>query len=79
MDQPQLLVNETVSRDFHDGFGEVRQARPAARFSATPAAIAGPGPRLGEHNVPILLDLGYPRAAIEAFHSSGVLAPETDA
>ena len=38
--------------------GRVRQVRPPARFSATPAAVAGPAPRLGEHTAEVLAEIG---------------------
>ncbi len=61
----ELLANDQVEaggsvvRSEHAGFGEVRQAAPAARFSASPSEIAGPAPRLGEQSVDILQALGY--------------------
>ena len=32
MDHEQILENQTILREEYEGFGEVRQARPAARF-----------------------------------------------
>ena len=59
MDHEQIRVNGSIERIDVEGFGEVRQATPAARFSASPAEIAGPAPRLGEHSLEILSELGY--------------------
>lgn len=59
LDHPQILESETVSRDFVEGFGEVRQARPAAQFQTTPSSIRLPAPKLGEHSMEILESLGY--------------------
>ena len=39
MAHPQILANESIERVVHEGFGEVRQARPAAQFSETPSGI----------------------------------------
>jgi crotonobetainyl-CoA:carnitine CoA-transferase CaiB-like acyl-CoA transferase len=55
----QILANDTVISVDYEGFGEVRQARPAAIFESTPSAIAAPAPRLGEHSLVVLNGLGY--------------------
>jgi formyl-CoA transferase len=47
-------------------FGEVRQARPAARFEKTPSEISRPAPKLGEHSKEILLSLGYSKEKISS-------------
>ena len=59
LDHEQIRVNESVDRTVHDGFGEVRQARPAARFEGTPSAIRAPAPQLGADSAAILAELGY--------------------
>ncbi len=56
---PQVIANETVVRTQHPQAGTLRQARPAARFSATEAAIRFGAPALGEHTGEILAELGY--------------------
>ncbi len=73
LDHEQLVVNGTVERRDYDGFGEVRQARPAARFEGTPGGIQGPGPKLGEHNEVLLRELGYSDADIAELREAGVL------
>jgi len=59
LDHPQITESETVLRDEQEGFGEVRQARPAARFQQTPSGIRHRAPFLGEHSLAVLQDLGY--------------------
>ena len=55
----QILANESIQRLNYERFGEVRQARPAARFEKTPSEITNPAPLLGEHGREILLEIGY--------------------
>ena len=82
MDHEQIRVNESIERHDVDGFGEVRQATPAARFSASPSSIQGPAPRLGEHSVEILAGLGYDEDRTSALVDAGVISqwqqPEED-
>tara|TARA_B100000963_G_C22619497_1_gene669150 strand:+ start:843 stop:2024 length:1182 start_codon:yes stop_codon:yes gene_type:complete len=58
MDHEQIIANQTILRDKYDGFGEVRQAKPAALFVETPSEISRPAPKLGEHGQEILGQLG---------------------
>lgn len=64
LENEQLTISGTIERKHYEGFGEVRQARPAAIFEGTPSAIQGPGPRLGEHAADVLQELGYSAAEI---------------
>ncbi len=56
---PQVEANGIVVETDHPQAGRLRQARPAARFSATPATIRHGGPALGEHTDEILAEIGY--------------------
>lgn len=62
LDNDQILASDSISRVEHEGFGEVRQAAPAARFSKTPSEIQGPAPTLGQQTQEILTSLGYSEA-----------------
>ncbi|MCP4328714.1 MAG: CoA transferase [Alphaproteobacteria bacterium] len=55
---PQIVANETLVESVHPTAGHLRQARPAARFSATPAGHRHGAPRLGEHSREVLAEIG---------------------
>jgi len=59
MHHEQIIANKTILREHYKGFGEVRQAKPAAYFENTPSEITRPAPKLGEHGREIVLSLGY--------------------
>ena len=58
----QVVANGIVVETTHPDAGPIRQARPAARFSATPAAIRTGGPALGEHTEDVLAEIGFTSA-----------------
>ena len=66
----QVKANDLMREFDHPEVGRVRQPRPAARFDQTPEGIAGPAPRLGEHNREILESLGYEPSRIEVLCAS---------
>ena len=66
----QVINNGLIELMEQPTLGTVRQARPAARFDRTPAAIAGPAPRIGEHTDAILAETGYSLEEIDALKTS---------
>jgi len=73
LDNEQVVENAII--EIHDDpvLGPVRQPRPAARFSATPATVRELAPFLGADNADILEELGYAVGDIEKLHGDGVL------
>jgi crotonobetainyl-CoA:carnitine CoA-transferase CaiB-like acyl-CoA transferase len=65
----QVQANDIIVETEHPVAGTLRQARPAAQFSATPATIRHGGPALGEHTKAVLSELGYSDEEIAALRS----------
>ncbi len=58
-EQPHLKAVGMIATLDHLSEGKIRQARPSARFSDTPAEIHRMPPRLGEHSRAILREAGF--------------------
>ena len=71
IDDPQVLHNHLIEIIEQPALGPIRQSRPAARFDRTPARIAGPAPRIGEHTAAILAELGLSTGEIAALIELG--------
>ncbi len=69
-EQPHLKDVELFPELDHPTEGKIRQARPPARFSASPAGIRRHAPRLGEHTGEVLRELGYEQAEIDRLVAS---------
>jgi crotonobetainyl-CoA:carnitine CoA-transferase CaiB-like acyl-CoA transferase len=65
MEQPHLKAVELFQELDHPSEGKIRQARPPARFSASPAGVQRLAPRLGEHTREVLREVGYQPAEID--------------
>lgn len=72
-EDPQVRHNELLEEIVHPHAGKLRQARPAPRYSATPARSGGPAPTAGQHTDEILAELGM-ADRINALRNSGVVA-----
>lgn len=57
----------------HPHVGRYREIPHPVRYSRTPASIRRPAPRLGEHDVEVLREVGFDDDEIEALRSSGAL------
>jgi crotonobetainyl-CoA:carnitine CoA-transferase CaiB-like acyl-CoA transferase len=60
----QVVARELIAEFDHPGIGRVRQPKPAAQFSGTPARAPSPAPMIGEHSQEILCELGYGTAEV---------------
>ena len=73
LDNEQIVASDSIARTEYEGFGEVRQARPAARFSRTPGTVGAPAPMLGQHSIDILARLGYPEEDQRQLIENGII------
>ncbi|MEE2782589.1 MAG: CoA transferase [Pseudomonadota bacterium] len=76
VDDPQVKAMEAIWYFEHPQIGKVRQPRPAAQFSSTPANFHQPTAYLGQHNEEVLKELGYDDQQIEHFGEAGILHAE---
>ncbi len=80
IEDAQVIENRILEIRDDPELGPVRQPRPAARFTETPAEIRSMAPRLGADNAAILAELGYSEAEVSRLDETGVLhRPETEA
>ncbi len=73
-EQPHLKAVALFQDVEHPTEGTIRQARPPARFSKSPASLRRMAPRLGEHTRDILQEAGYAEAEIEALLAAKAVA-----
>lgn len=73
---PQVRASGTIVELSHPAAGRLRQARPAAQFSATPPTLRRGAPKLGEHNSEVLMELGRSKEDIAALRSARVIGTE---
>ncbi|MDJ0948820.1 MAG: CoA transferase [Alphaproteobacteria bacterium] len=73
IEHPQIVANEIVVETEHPQAGPIRQARPAPRFSETPATHRHGAPLLGEHSRDVLAELGLSDDEIDALLSDEII------
>ena len=72
-DDPQVRHNQMFREIEHPVAGLLRDARPAARFSATPAEPGVPAPTVGQHTREILGELGLAGHA-DDYYQRGIVS-----
>jgi crotonobetainyl-CoA:carnitine CoA-transferase CaiB-like acyl-CoA transferase len=73
LSHPQIVENQTLAELDHPTAGRIRQPRPAAHFTATPAQIRGPAPALGEHSREVLREAGLDESEVAKLVAEGVV------
>lgn len=74
-EQPHLAAVGLFADIDHPTEGRIRQARPATKFSESPAGIHRMAPRLGEHSREVLREAGMSEAEIQAVIDRKVVLP----
>jgi crotonobetainyl-CoA:carnitine CoA-transferase CaiB-like acyl-CoA transferase len=78
IEHPQVRANGLILESEHPQAGALRQAAPAARFSASPAGLRFGAPRLGEHTGEVLRAAGYSEERLRALAEAGAIAMADD-
>ena len=77
IEHPQVAASGIVVELDHPQAGRVRQARPAATFSATPTDLTAGAPVLGADTAAVLAEAGFSTAEIDALRAAGVAVDGT--
>jgi len=64
--QPQIENNKVFVERQHPSAGRVREPRPAARFSSTPARVGDFAPLAGQHSDDVVTEIGLDPVALRA-------------
>ena len=73
LEDPQVLHNQAVSTIDQPGLGLIRQARAAARFSATPSHEPRTAPSLGQDTIKVLAEIGFTTEDIQRLLETGTI------
>ena len=71
---PQIVANDLVIESEHPHAGKLRQTRPAAQFSKTPASVRYPAPALGQHTKEEFESVGYTADELKALADDDVIS-----
>ena len=71
---PQIKSNELIIEEEHPVAGNIRQTRPAARFSVTSPEIRMGAPLHGQHNAEIFAEIGITPEQQEKLREKGIIS-----
>ena len=71
---PQVLHNDIIISETHPTAGQIRTAKPPAKFSKTPTALTRHAPGKGEHTDEILRELGLSSSEIDELRNHNIVA-----
>ena len=71
---PQVLHNDIIISETHPTAGQIRTAKPPAKFSKTPTALTRHAPGKGEHTDEILSQLGLDSSEIDELRKHNIIA-----
>jgi len=70
---PQVRDQEMIIDVDQPGFGKIRMTGFPVKMLNTPCKVHLPAPRLGEHTLPVLAELGYSDSQIESFRDKRII------
>lgn len=70
-EDPQVIANDLVVEMIHPAAGSLRLLGTPIRLYDTPRTLRFPPPKLGEHNMEILNEIGYTKEEIASFERDG--------
>ncbi len=74
----QAIANGLIVEQEHPLAGTVRTAGPVFKMTDSPTAAEVSSPRLGEHSLEVLVELGYSEPEIETLIESGAVSGNVD-
>lgn len=75
LDDPHLRAVDFFDVEEHPSEGRLRRMSYPASWSGTQPGASRPAPRLGEHSVEVLREMGFDQAKIDALAARGALGP----
>ena len=77
-EHPHLKAVNLFQKVSHPSEGDIVQVRPTLKFSQSPASVQRPAPRLGEHSLELLLELGFSEQEVQSMMARRVAVQSPD-
>jgi formyl-CoA transferase len=77
-EHPHLKAVNLFQKVSHPSEGDIVQVRPTLKFSQSPASVQRPAPRLGEHSLELLLELGFSEHEVQSMMARRVAVQSPD-